>query len=95
MATSRSRKKQDGIVGRVVWAILIAGIAFGLFKWLGDGISVTEPGWFDRARHNVEEGVNDGGQVIQQQVEQHVPYTLTPAPTPASEGDPKAPEQTP
>lgn len=77
MANPRTRaKKKDSPLGRILWAIFVIGIALGIFRWWGDGLSILEPGWFDRARHNVEEGVDRGGDVVQNQIDQRIPETI-------------------
>ena len=77
MANTRTRAKtKDSPLGRIVWAILVAGIALGIFRWWGDGLSIFDPGWFDRARHNVEERVDKSGEVVQNQIDQRIPETI-------------------
>lgn len=78
MANTRTRatKKKDGPLSRILWAILVLGIALGIFRWWGDGLSIFEPGWFERARHNVEERVDTGGEVVQDQIDQRIPETI-------------------
>lgn len=44
-----------------VVTLLVLGVLLGLSRWVGDGRNITDPGWMDAARANVQKVFNMGG----------------------------------
>lgn len=43
--SSRSRGP-GGVLKRLLFALVAAGVVLGAWRWLGKGSDVTDPGWF-------------------------------------------------
>ncbi|MFI9507161.1 hypothetical protein [Nocardia sp. NPDC052566] len=89
MKRPRPPRSRDGVVSRVLWFVAITGIALGIFRLAGGGVTIFEPGWFDRARGTVQTGVDEGGQIVHDQIDKHLPFTTTPPPPPSRAEEPK------
>lgn len=50
-------KQSKSASGRIIGALIGCGVALGLWRYMGDGASIWDPGWVSNAFQNMQDAI--------------------------------------